>query len=393
MCLGIKARFGLAWSVFWVFLRLGFTSFGGPIAHLAYFRDEFVVRRGWVSEQQYADLVALCQFLPGPASSQVTMAVGLLRAGYAGVLAAWVGFTLPSALGLMLFAHGLTHVEAMQGVLHGLKILAVAVVIQAVWEMARKFCPDRLRISLMVAAACVALYVPIAGVHMAIILGAGLIGSRWCKPELKSIAQPLEVSVTPRMGLIFLSVFVLLLVGLPLLHRLWDVQALVWLDAFYRVGALVFGGGHVVLPLLHTEVVASGWITEQGFLAGYSAAQAVPGPLFSFAAFLGVLLGGWAAGLLCLIGIFMPAFLLVMGALPFWALWCQNPKMQSCLAGINAAVVGLLLAALYQPLWQSSIESRQDFALTLITLVAIMCWRCPLWAAVLGCALVGWVAY
>lgn len=388
----MKANLGSAWLVFKVFLRLGLSSFGGPIAHIAYFREEFVVRRGWISEQQYADLVALCQFLPGPASSQVVMALGLFRAGYSGVLAAWVGFTLPSALGLMLFAYGLTHIEEMQGVLHGLKVLAVAVVMQALWDMGRKFCSDSLRISLMVGAACMTLYAPFAGVHMLIILLAGVVGSLWCSAEPKRI-QPLEVPVSPRMGLVFLLVFVLLLVGLPLAHRLWDLPALAWLDTFYRVGSLVFGGGHVVLPLLHTEVVSSGWISEQSFLAGYSATQAVPGPLFSFAAFLGVLLGGWPAGLLCLVGLFLPAFLVVMGALPFWALWCKNPRMQSGLAGINAAVVGLLLAALYQPLWQSTITSKQDFALVLITLLAVMCWRWPLWVSVLGCALVGGLAY
>lgn len=389
----MKAGAWSAWLVFRVFLRLGFTSFGGPIAHLAYFRDEFVVRRGWISEQQYADLVALCQFLPGPASSQVAMALGLFRAGYTGAVAAWLGFTLPSALGLILFAYGLADVAAMQAVLHGLKVLAVAVVIQALWGMARKFCPDSLRISLMVGSACIALYLPLAGAQVAIIVVAGLIGYGWCKPEREQSITPLKVPISPRAGLMFLWVFVLLLVGLPLLRQFWDIPALAWLDVFYRVGALVFGGGHVVLPLLHAEVVTSGWVTEQQFLAGYSATQAVPGPLFSFAAFLGVLMGGWPAGLFCLVGIFMPAFLLVMGALPFWAPWCNNPKMQSSLAGINAAVVGLLLAALYQPLWQSTIESKQDFALTLITLVAIMCWRWPLWVAVLGCALIGWLAY
>lgn len=384
------------WAVFLIFLRLGLTSFGGPVAHLGYFRDAFVTRRQWLSERSYADLVALCQFLPGPASSQVGMALGLSRAGYAGAFAAWAGFTLPSAIALVLFALGLSrHAEAIPaGALHGLKVVAVAVVAQAVWGMARTLCTDRLRVTLMALAACVVLWWPSAWTQVGVIAVAGLLG-RWLIPPVQDGAHdPLPITVRRRTGVVWLSLFAALLLGLPLLAAQWPSPALAMVDAFYRAGALVFGGGHVVLPLLEAAVVPSGWVNPDAFLAGYGATQAVPGPLFTFAAFLGASMQtgptGWTGGLLCLLAVFAPSFLLVAGALPFWEQLRRNAHAQSTLAGVNAAVVGLLVAALYQPVWTSAIHAPRDVGLALLALVALMTWKLPPWLVVLGTGLAGW---
>ncbi|EMM2968332.1 chromate efflux transporter, partial [Pseudomonas aeruginosa] len=312
------------WAVFLIFLRLGLTSFGGPIAHLGYFRDEFVVRRQWLSERSYADLVALCQFLPGPASSQVGIALGLSRSGYRGALAAWLGFTLPSAIALIFFALGIaSYGDAMPaGVLHGLKVVAVAVVAQAVWGMARNLCPDAPRISIMAAATCFVLLVPSAWGQVSVIILAAIVGLLLFKPQQGEAHDPLPISVRRRVGLFWLALFFALLLGLPLLTAVFPNQTLAMVDAFYRSGSLVFGGGHVVLPLLQAEVVPTDWVDNDAFLAGYGAAQAVPGPLFTFAAFLGASMNqaptGWLGGLICLLAIFAPSFLLVVGALPFW---------------------------------------------------------------------------
>lgn len=303
------------WAVFLIFLRLGLTSFGGPIAHLGYFRDEFVTRRQWLSERSYADLVALCQFLPGPASSQVGIALGLSRSGYAGALAAWAGFTLPSAIALILFALGIaSYGDAMpSGVLHGLKVVAVAVVAQAVWGMARNLCPDAPRITIMAAAACFVLLVPTALGQVGVIVIAAIIGLLLFKPQQDSVHDPLPIVVRRRVGLLWLTLFFALLMGFPLLSAVSPNQTLSMVDAFYRAGALVFGGGHVVLPLLQAEVVPTGWVSNESFLAGYGATQAVPGPLFTFAAFLGASMNdapsGWLGGLICLLAIFAPSFL------------------------------------------------------------------------------------
>lgn len=383
------------WTVFLIFLGLGLTSFGGPIAHLGYFREEFVTRRQWLSERSYADLVALCQFLPGPASSQVGIALGLSRAGHAGALAAWAGFTLPSAIALILFALGVArHGDWLpSGVLHGLKVVAVAVVAQAVWGMARNFCPDVPRLTLMVAASCVALLLPSAWGQVGVIALAALIGLLLFKPEQRAAHDPLPITLRRREGMFWLTLFLALLMGLPLLAALFPHPALAMVDAFYRAGALVFGGGHVVLPLLQAEVVPAGWVGNDTFLAGYGAAQAVPGPLFTFAAFLGASMNqaptGWLGGLICLMAIFAPSFLLVLGALPFWEHLRRDTRMQAALSGINAAVVGLLLAALYQPVWTSAIHAPQDFGLALVALLALMVWKRPTWLVVVGCGVVG----
>lgn len=385
------------WAVFLIFLRLGLTSFGGPIAHLAYFRDEFVTRRKWLTERSYADLVALCQFLPGPASSQVGIALGLSRSGYAGALAAWAGFTLPSALALILFAMGVaSYGDAMpSGVLRGLKVVAVAVVAQAVWGMARNLCPDAPRITIMAAATCLVLLVPSAWGQMGVIAVAAGIGLMLFKPQVGAAHDPLPITVRRRVALFWLALFLALLTGLPLLTNVFPNQALSMVDAFYRAGSLVFGGGHVVLPLLQAEVVPTGWVGNDAFLAGYGAAQAIPGPLFTFAAFLGASMNdapsGWVGGVVCLLAIFAPSFLLVVGALPFWERLRRSTRTQAALSGINAAVVGLLLAALYQPVWTSAIRAPQDFGLALVALVALMFWKLPPWLVVAGSGVAGWM--
>ncbi|MDD1979381.1 chromate efflux transporter [Pseudomonas tussilaginis] len=386
------------WQVFLIFLRLGLTSFGGPVAHLGYFRTEFVTRRHWLSERGYADLVALCQFLPGPASSQVGIALGLSQAGYRGALAAWVGFTLPSALALMLIAQGITEAgQAMpDGIVHGLKVAAVAIVAQAVWGMGRNLCPDLPRITVMVVASCWVLLMPSAWMQVGVIAVAGVLGLFIFKPDQPADHDALPVTVSRRAGLYWLTLFFILLMGLPLLNALWSSQTLSLLAAFYRSGALVFGGGHVVLPLLQAEVVPSGWVSNETFLAGYGITQAMPGPLFTFAAFLGASMqsapSGWLGGLLCLVAIFAPSFFLVFGTLPFWEQMRRNLRMQAAMQGFNAAVMGLLLAALYQSVWITAIVQPQDVVLALVALMALMVWKLPPWQVVIMCALAGWLS-
>lgn len=383
------------WAIFLVFLKLGLTSFGGPIAHLGYFRHEFVRQRQWLTERSYADLVALCHFLPGPTSSQVGMALGLSRSGYAGALAAWAGFTLPSALILILFALGITNYgNAMpSGVLHGLELVAVAVVAQAVWGMARNLCPDLPRITLMIAATCFTLLFPTVLGQLAVIVLAAAVGLIAFKPQLDITHDELPLTMSPRAGRLWLTLFLALLIGLPLLAFLSSHQTILVLDAFYRSGALVFGGGHVVLPLLQAEVVHSGLVTNETFLAGYGVAQAVPGPLFTFAAFLGASITStvnpWLTGLLCLLAIFAPSFLLIAGTLPFWERLRRNRRMQASLLGINAAVVGILLAVLYQPVWTNTIQTPHDFVLALLAFTAIRFWKLPIWFVVFSSALLG----
>lgn len=385
------------WSVFLIFLHLGLTSFGGPIAHLGYFREEFVTRRRWLSERSYADLVALCQFLPGPASSQVGMALGLSRAGYAGAVAAWAGFTLPSAIALILFALGISNYGDVisPGALHGLKVVAVAVVAQAVWGMARNLCPDALRVTIMAIATCVVLLVPSAWGQVGVIATAGIAGLLLFNPAQDTAHDPLPITVSHRAGVIWLTLFFALLVGLPVLAQLMPSQTVAMVDSFFSAGSLVFGGGHVVLPLLQVEVVPSGWVSNDAFLAGYGAAQAVPGPLFTFASFLGASMSttpsGWIGGMICLLAIFAPSFLLVVGALPFWERLRQSMRTQAALAGVNAAVVGLLLAALYQPVWTSAIHQPKDFGLALAAFVALMFWKLPPWLVVVGSGAAGWL--
>ncbi len=383
------------WHIFLIFLRLGLTAFGGPVAHLGYFRDEFVTRRRWLTERSYVDLVALCQFLPGPASSQVGMALGLSRGGYLGALAAWAGFTLPSAVVLIVLAMGLSShgYVVVPGVLHGLKVVVVAVVAQAVWSMARNLCPDAVRASMMIVTACFVLLVPSVWGQMAVLVLAGLAGLWLFMPTDIGVHDPLPVRISHRAGVFWLSCFFVLLIVLPALALPGRLMA--EFNVFYRAGSLVFGGGHVVLPLLQTAVVPSGWVSNEIFLAGYGITQAMPGPLFTFAAFLGASMrqspSGWLGGLVCLLAIFLPSFLLVTGALPLWAGLRHNRRIQAALMGVNAAVVGLLLAALYQPVWVNAIGQTRDFALALLALLALVVWKLPPWLVVLGSGGAGWL--
>lgn len=382
-------------EVFTTFLKLGLTSFGGPIAHLGYYHDELVRRRRWIDEQGYADLVALCQFLPGPASSQVGFAMGLMRAGPLGAAAAWIAFTLPSALLMVLFALGVSAFEGPigSGLIDGLKIVAVAIVAQAIWGMSRSLCPDRERATIaLVSVLTVTLVGGSAGQLCAIIVG-GLAGLVLCRNGGPEAASRLSFPVTRRAGVVFLASFFLLLLGLPLILQATGWQPLALFDAFYRSGALVFGGGHVVLPLLEAEVVQPGWVSADAFLAGYGAAQAVPGPLFSFAAYLGMVLSpdpnGLPGAVIALKAIFLPGFLLLLGVMPFWNAFRSLPLAQSVMMGANAAVVGILGAALYDPVWTSSVTNPHAFALALTCFVMLTVWKLPSWLVVLAGAIGG----
>lgn len=368
-------------------LRLGLTSFGGPVAHLGYFYEEYVKRKKWIDDKTYADLVALCQFLPGPASSQVGIGIGLMRAGVWGALASWLGFTLPSAVALSLVAVWLQHASLGEaGWMHGLLLAAVAVVAQAVWEMARKFAAGRLEATLAVAAAIAVLLMPGAWSQVAVIAAAGGIGAfglRRKNVALSSSVAGIPPFIRRSTGVTLLLLFAVLLVALPLV-RAW-VSSPLWalFDSFYRAGALVFGGGHVVLPLLEAEVVPQGWVTADQFLAGYSAAQAVPGPLFTFAAYIGMAALGWKGALVATTAIFLPSFLLVLGAFPFWHWLRHQPRFQAALAGMNAAVVGILLAALYDPIWTQAVKGPVDLAFVLGAFLLLAIWKWPAWAVVL----------
>ena len=375
-------------EVLLVFLRLGVTSFGGPVAHLGYFRAEFVERRKWLDEAAYVDIVALCQFLPGPASSQVGITLGTLRAGLPGALAAWFGFTMPSAVAMIAFGYGVAELGDISHVpwLHGLKIVAVAVVAQAVWGMARSLCPDRERATLAAGAAVLALAEPSAAGQIGAIVAGGLIGW-WLLPEASgNKAAPLAVNIGRPLAVGALVLFFALLFGLPALAAASSNHITALIGSFYRSGALVFGGGHVVLPLLQQAVVPPGWVSNDVFLAGYSAAQAVPGPLFTFAAYLGTMMrpapNGWTGGLISLVAIYLPSFLLLIGILPFWDALRTRMGVQAALKGVNAAVVGLLLAALYRPVWTSAIFTPADFALGVVALLLLVMWRVPPWAVV-----------
>lgn len=383
MVVGRTPAEGSVLEVLWVATKLGLTSFGGPIAHLGYFHDEYVRRRKWLDEQSYADLVALCQFAPGPTSSKVGFSLGLLRAGYLGGLAAWAGFTLPSALALLLFAYGAAALSGPvgMGVLHGLKLVAVAIVAQAVWGMARTLCPDRERASIAGVAALIVLLSTSAFSQLAAIVFGAAVGAWLCRQNGVVRTEHTPIKVSRRVGVAALTVFFGLLFGLPLLRGLVESQAIAMTEAFYRSGALVFGGGHVVLPLLREAVVAPGWVTDDAFLAGYGAAQAVPGPLFTFAAYLGAVTGppphGVPGALLGLITIFLPGILLHLGTLPFWESFRRRPGTQAVMRGINAAVVGLLGAALYSPIWTSSVQDPRDFAVALVGFILLVGWKAP----------------
>ncbi len=378
-------RSGSPLEVLLAFGKLGVTCFGGPIAHIGYFRDEFVVRRRWLDEHTYADLVALCQFLPGPASSQVGFSIGLMRAGYLGGFAAWIAFTLPSAIALILFAYGANALQGPigAGLLHGLKLVAVTIVAQAVWGMARTLAPDRERASIAAIAAVIILFSTASIAQIGAIALGGIAGLWFCRATPSTVVRQrhLPIPVSRIVGLLALTAFFVLLGGLPVLWALSHSQGVALFDAFYRSGALVFGGGHVVLPLLREATVTPGWVSDDVFLAGYGAAQAVPGPLFTFAAYLGAVVKplphGIAGATISLIAIFLPGILVLMGVLPFWETFRRRAQAQAIMRGVNAAVVGLLGAALYNPVWTSSVKGPGDFGIALVGFVLLTAWRTP----------------
>lgn len=382
-----------ALEVLAVATRLGLTCFGGPVAHLGYFRTEYVERRKWLDEATYADLIALCQTLPGPASSQVGISIGILRAGLLGGLAAWLGFTLPSAIVLVVFASVVQGIgpESL-GWLHGLKVVAVAVVALAVWAMARTLTPDKPRATLAIVAAIVILAwsvspLPIALGQVLVIGGAGLVGWRGLHVEAAPRATEVHIPIGPKTATGAWLLFFALLVGLPIARAAFPSQPLALVDSFYRAGSLVFGGGHVVLPLLQAEVIPPGWVTQEQFLAGYGAAQAVPGPLFTFSAYLGAVMqvppNGPVGAVLTLVAIYVPSFLMLVGTLPSWGALRSRPDIQAALRGVNAAVVGLLVAVLYQTVWTAAIFTPADFALLLAAFGLLAVWSVPPWLVVL----------
>ncbi|QKS43374.1 chromate efflux transporter (plasmid) [Paenibacillus cellulosilyticus] len=377
-------------EIFRASLKLGLTSFGGPIAHLGYFHSEYIKRRGWLDERGYADLVALCQLLPGPASSQVGIGIGTMRAGLLGGIAAWIGFTLPSAIVLMLLAlllHGLP-IDS-YGWIHGLKIVAVAIVAQAIHSMGMKLASDRSRATVAAAAASVTLLWPTAGSQLLLIAGAAIVGYFVFRKDEAAEASALNMLTSRRTSTLSLILFVLLLALLPIIRAVTSNHYIALMDSFYRSGALVFGGGHVVLPLLEREVVPTGWISSGDFLAGYGAAQAVPGPLFTFASYLGAVDSGVVGAIVATIAIFLPAYLLVVGAMPFWQTLLHHARFRGAVAGINAAVVGILLAAFYDPIWVTAITGAREFALALVLFTMLTYWKLPIWSIIVAGAIGG----
>lgn len=379
-----KSQVEILLELFGVTLRLGLTSFGGPIAHIGYFHHEYVRRRKWLDERSYADLVALCQVLPGPASSQVGIGIGAIRGGLPGAVIAWVGFTLPSALALILFALLLQEFDiAGTGLIHALKIVAVAIVAHAVLGMGRNLTPDRNRATIALLTATAILMWQTAFMQVILIVLAGFVGVFLYKNTKMPKVSNLNLHIHRSAAIGCLILFGGLLVFLPVVRQLTAYQPLAVFDSFYRAGSLVFGGGHVVLPLLEREVVPVGWVSKEMFLAGYGAAQAVPGPLFTFASYLGAIMNGWPGATVATIGIFLPAFLLVIGILPFWNALRSYPNVQGALMGVNAAVVGLLLAALYDPIWTNSINKPVDFALAAVLFGMLEYWKLPSWVVVI----------
>lgn len=383
-------------ELFKIFLRLGLTSFGGPVAHLGYFHETFVRELRWLSDQEFAHLVSICQFLPGPASSQVGMGIGLLRAGVAGALVSWVGFILPSAVLLVAFGYGVStwpHVIP-DGLLAGLKLAAVAVVAQAVWTMANSFCPDRARFSLAVGGAAGALLIPNPLAPLLMLAVGGVVGQWLPKPTIEPREEK-EFQISRSLSVACIVILIFFLVGPIAVGTVVQSHPLDLFHRFFSSGALVFGGGHVVLPLLQATVVSPGWLTANEFLAGYGAAQAVPGPIFSLAAYLGTVLdpqpNGWQGALFCLGAIYLPSFLLLIGILPFWASMRSHPRMARAHLGINAVVVGVLLAALYSPIWRSAVVDSRSFILALTALLCLRMWKLPSWLIVGICAVAGWL--
>lgn len=385
-------KIGILLEILFVSFKLGLTSFGGPVAHLGYFHEEYVRRRKWLDEKTYADLVAICQFLPGPASSQVGIGIGAMRAGLLGGFASFIGFTLPSVLLLIIFALFIDGFKLMDsGWIHGLKLVAVAIVAHAIVGMSKTLTPDIPRKSIALIVLIGFLLWPSNINQIIMIVGAAVTGMFLYKHKVSKDATIHKFPVSYITGVISLSIFFILLIALPVISAFTDIRWIAMFDSFYRAGSLVFGGGHVVLPLLESEFVLGGWLSEEAFLTGYGAAQAVPGPLFTFASYIGAVIDGWIGGLLAAAAIFLPAYLLVIGTLPFWNSIRRNPKINGALMGVNAGVLGLLIAAFYQPIWTSSIEEPQDFALSALLFAMLAFWKVPPWLVVLAGAFGGWL--
>ncbi|MGN7296910.1 chromate transporter [Ferdinandcohnia sp. SAFN-114] len=377
-------------EILFVSTRLGLTSFGGPVAHLGYFHEEYIRRRKWMDEKTYADLVALCQFLPGPASSQVGIGIGVMRAGVLGGIVSFLGFTLPSVIALILFAVILQGFNiGTVGWIHGLKLVAVAVVAHAILGMAQKLTPDLKRKSLALFALVGTLLWQTAFTQVGVILIAAIFGFILFKNQTDNETTNLQFPISRKFAVFCLTLFFGLLLLLPILREVTSLEWIAMFDSFYRSGSLVFGGGHVVLPLLEREFVPTGWLSEEAFLAGYGAAQAVPGPLFTFAAYLGAVINGWQGGLLATVAIFLPAFLLILGTLPFWDSVRRNPKIRGALMGVNAAVVGILTSAFYHPIWTSTVFAPIDFAFAAILFSMLVYWKLPPWIVVVTGAIGG----
>lgn len=385
-----RSRLSVLLEILIVSTKLGLTSFGGPVAHLGYFHTEYIRRRKWMDEKSYADLVALCQFLPGPASSQVGIGIGVMRGGVLGGIVSFIGFTLPSVIALIIFALILQGLDiGATGWIHGLKIVAVAVVAHAILGMAKNLVPDLKRKALALFALVVTLLWQTAFTQIGVIVVSAIIGFILYQKHTKNDEQKVHFPISRRLGVFCLTLFFGLLFLLPILREVLNLRWVAMVDSFYRSGALVFGGGHVVLPLLEREFVPTGWLSEEAFLAGYGATQAVPGPLFTFAAYLGAVMDGWLGGLIATIAIFLPAFLLILGTLPFWDSLRHNPKIKGALLGINAAVVGILISAFYNPIWTSSIGEPIDFAFAAILFSMLVYWKLPPWIVVLTGAIGG----
>lgn len=372
--------------------KLGFTSFGGPIAHLGFFKNEYIDRRKWLDEGLYADILALCQFLPGPASSQVGIAIGTIRGGLLGGIIAFLGFTMPSAIAMMLFALVYKSLNLGQVAwIHGLKVVAVAIVAHAVWGMGKKLAPDKPRVTIAIITAVLTLLYPSALTQIILIIAAGIIGVKMYNKKEKQPIEHIDIPVSRTAGIISWIIFFGMLIVLPIVRQLTNLKFVAVFDTFYRVGSLVFGGGHVVLPLLEREIVPLGWVTAEEFLAGYGATQAVPGPLFTFSSYLGAIINGVGGAALTTLAIFLPSFLLIFGSLPFLNEVRKKPKFQSALTGINAAVVGILLAALYDPVWVSSIKETADFAAAIVLFGLLEFWKISPWLVVVIGAAAGYL--
>lgn len=379
-----KNRLQILLEILLASTKLGLTSFGGPVAHLAYFKEEYIDRRKWLDDKTYTDIIALCQFLPGPASSQVGIAIGMMRGGLLGGVISWIGFTVPSIVLLIIFAMLYqTFNLSDAGFIHSLKIVAAAVVLHALIGLGKKLTPDKTRLAIAIVAASIMLIYPSAWMQILIIITAGLLGLKIFKNKAEPNVNPFSVTISKKTGIISLGILVVSLIALPIITKLTNNPLVNLFDIFFRVGSLVFGGGHVVLPMIEREIVPQGLMTADQFLAGYGMAQAVPGPLFTFSSYLGTMMEGISGAVVATIGIFLPSFLLIVAALPFLNELQKRTSFQGVLMGVNASVVGILLAAFYNPVINSSIFDASDFALAIILFALLNIWKVPAWMIVI----------